>query len=680
LSETDSNNADSAGSTPAPPEIDDARRATPAVARLPDNQRITPTTWGWLAALIGWTLILAFYQLDGRTGLEPVEAWVAQPAREMYENISNMLANRETEGWDWRAFVIPRFCGEIRMQKSPGAYWTVCLVSYLRGGVVDETSARIPNAVASVLTVLTVFWLTRRIAGERSAIFAGFAAASSAMFLHWSHNAASDMGAAALITMSLACLWAASADEPPGWKRNLLWLAGYFFAGLGMLYKMPLPLACIGLPALLYVLLRNRWKIFASWTHVLGLLLFLLPWLPWALAAMRFEDAALFKWRVEYFDRVTGDLPNVNGQEQLLWYFFYPLAALLLTMPFSLSVPAALARPFRRAQKVNRDGVWFVFIWFIGLLVFLSISTGKETRYILPAMPPLFVLLGGELAAFFDPRRRANRGRDRLGLVGICVLTPAALVGLYYLLRFFWQEHASQAMFTWPEIWRPYVVAAAIFAIGVITSASLYYRRRENFAFASLVGMMWLSWLWVWPQLMPLLASQQPFKDFAAQLKALAPEHQVAIKQIAQQDPRYIWYADVRFPRVIDQLELLKEQDGRRDLAYETRRYMEETVRLLESDELCLLVANSNHYGRFMTDLRDRWEDDGNAFPETYVWRQPLSGRPDRRYILFGNRPPPWDEPPVATGEKWRAKLDARAPNKTDRPASAPAAAPTSEE
>src|SRR5439155_11758744 len=102
-----------------------------------------------------------------------------------------------------------------------------------------------------------------------------------------------------------------------------------FAAGLAMLYKQPMPLLGVGLPAVLYVLLCNRWRIFASWWHVLGVVLFLLPWLPWwiALAGLQMQASAasgeatgflttLHKWRVEYIDRVTGDLPNIEEQRR----------------------------------------------------------------------------------------------------------------------------------------------------------------------------------------------------------------------------------------------------------------------------------------------------------------------------------------------------------------------------
>ncbi|RMF78627.1 MAG: hypothetical protein D6744_09890, partial [Planctomycetota bacterium] len=379
---------------------------------------MAPATWGWLAALLGWSLLLFFYDLDGGAGFEPVDCWVAQTAREMYENVA-------ADGW--RGLIIPEFCGEVRMQKSPGPYWAVMLTAWLRGTPVDEVSARIPSATLAVVFVLTVFWLTRRIAGDRAAVFAGFAALSSATLLYWSHRAASDLGVASLMALSLACLWIGSEATPSGPRRVMLWLAGYFCAGLAMLYKMPMPLVCVGLPALLYVALCRRWRIFASWWHLAGLALFAIPWLPWMVLVLLQEPTAWDKWRVEFLDRATGELPNVAGQDAWFYWFFYLGVAFVFTAPWCLSIPGSILRALRGSDDIDSRGRWFLLLWFGGLLVFFSAATGKETRYFLPAIAPLLCLLGVELSAFFDPRRRFNPAVERFATWVVLAAAPLAL-------------------------------------------------------------------------------------------------------------------------------------------------------------------------------------------------------------------------------------------------------------
>ncbi len=592
-----------------------------------------PITWAFLVALFGWTTLMSFYHLDGGARFEPIDCWVAQTAREMQ---------------DAGDYLVPRFSGETRMQKSPGPYWAVMLVSAIRNTSVDEFSARLPNACAGVALVLTIFWLTRRIADDRAAIFAGFTASASALILWWTHRAASDLGLTACTTISLATLWVAAESEPPGKKRIFLFLTGFFFAGLGMLYKMPMPLVVVGLPIFLYLLIRNRWRVLANRYHIVGLLLFLLPWLPWAIAVMLVEPNALAKWKVEFWDRFTGDLPNVAGQRAWFFHFIYLVPPIIFCLPFSLSLPGAILRACRPRPPVRRDGALFLLIWFFSHFIFFTVSAGKEFRYLLPAIPPLLALLGIELAAFFNPQRRSTPRLDRAGLAAVCVGMPLAFVGGAFGIQR-WFKHVGQLEgFAWTEVWQPYAVTAVIFTLGAILAAWLYQRRREHASFAALVGTMYLTWAWVWPSVMPIFVSQRPFIDFATQLEQrIDPGDWDKLRQIGSQDPRITWYSNVRFPRLIDQLKLLEMQGGQRSLEREREIYGQELVDQLSADELILLVASRPHYIDFLIEAPPALAEQGRPMPPAHLWLQTHLGSKGRHYVIFGNQPPPWPEPRI---------------------------------
>ncbi len=604
-----------------------AVRTSPA-PRLP-TQPDRPNGKVWVLALLGWSAVLAFYHLEGGAEFEPTDCWVSQTAREMLER------------GDW---FMPYFSGEMRLQKSPGPYWAVMLASLWHDSGVTKGTTRIPSAIAAIVLVMTVFWLAWRIAGRREAIFAGFAAASSILFLYWSHRGASDLGLASLVAVSLAFLWVGTACEPAGRRRIAFWMVGYLAAGLGMLYKMPMPLACVGLPALVYLTVTGRWRLLWNKWHLVGIVLFLLPWLPWAIAVFWVEPTALAKWRLEYWHRFTGELPNVEEQKHWKAYLIYLIPPLVFTVPYTLSLPAALARSFRADARVNRDGMVFLLIWFFSLLAFFTASVGKEVRYFLPALPPLFVLLGIELAHFFDRRETTSIRRDRLGAIATYVLVPAAMIGGVFGL-YEWCRHDGR--FPWSEVWPPYAVAAAIFSTGACLSAWLYQRQSKNASFAALVGTMWCAWFWIWPQLMPLLANEAPFIEFAHQLRDKLPEeYHAGLKQIGSQDSRIIWYSDVRFPRIIDQLDLLEMQGGdKRDLRKEERIVANEMIRQLQGEEPVLFVASRPHYVRFLIEAPRQLAEEGREFPESHLWLQTSIGQRHKHFILFGNNKPPWPEP-----------------------------------
>jgi 4-amino-4-deoxy-L-arabinose transferase-like glycosyltransferase len=592
-------------------------------------------TWGWFLALVGWTALVCFYDLDGGARFEPTDCWVAQTAREM-------------QAGDFpRNLLVPRFSGETRMQKSPGPYWTVLLTAWLRGQAdIDEAATRIPNAVGALLIVVCVFWFTRRVAGERAAIFAGFACAASVQTLYWSHRGASDTGLAALTTLALMSLYTAAELEPPGRRQTAFWLLGYFAAGLGMLYKLPMPLALVGVPLALYVIIKRRWRLLFRPIHLVGLLVFLLPWLPWAAAVITLEPTALAKWRVEFWDRFTGELPNVAGQRKWYFHFLYLAPPLVYCLPFSASLPWACARVFRPPPGTNRHALHFLGLWFVGLFAFFTVSAGKELRYFLPALPPLFVLLGVELAHFFDPERPPSLLLRRLATLGVFAGLPAVFIGGAFAAHFWYRKIGRAEGFAAAELWQPYVVVALLFTAGSFLATALYRRQRTNAAFGVLVGTTWLTWLWVWPTLMPVLVSQRPFLDFAGQLREKLDADQLAhVRQIGSQDPRITWYSDCRFPRIIDQLELLRLQGGRRSLKREVELIGEELVRRLDGSELALFVAARADYVTFLMEGPRRLAARGRDMPPVHLWLQTRVGPKSRHYVLFGNRPPPWLEP-----------------------------------
>ncbi len=601
----------------------------------PARPAVGPATTAWLIALLGWTSLLVFSNLGGGARFEPTDCWVAQTAREMME------------GPFPTSFIVPRFSGETRVQKSPGPYWAVMLTAWLRGQKsIDEVSTRIPNGVAALLIVVTVFWLTRRIAGDRAAVFAGFASSASLLVLYWSHRGASDLGLSALTTLSLAAFWVAAEQESPGRKRTGLWLLSYFAAGLGMLYKLPMPLAIVGIPAALYVTVQRRWRVLADRVHLWGLLVFLLPWLPWAVAMLVLEPTALAKWRVEFLDRFTGAMPNVEGQRAWYYHFIYLLPPIVYCLPFSLSLPQACVRIFRRCPGVDPQGTRFLGLWVGGLLVFFTASAGKELRYFLPAIPPLLVLLGIELASLFDPARRPNPVRDRRVCLAVWGLVPLAFIGGLAGVYQWYRRIGQLEGFAWNEVWPPYAVGAVIFSVGAATAAWLYFRRRGPASFATLVGTMWLTWLWIWAQAMPVFVSQRPFLDFAGQLRErIGPDLRRNLWQIGSQDSRIIWYSDIRFPRIIDQLELLRRQSNRRSLERETELVGREMIDRLSGPDRVLLVASRADYVRFLTEAPARLSAEGRSIPPVHLWLQTRVGPKNRHFVLFGNRPPPWPEP-----------------------------------
>ncbi|MFN0134533.1 MAG: ArnT family glycosyltransferase [Phycisphaerae bacterium] len=622
---------------PSSAPLDSAASAATDVHRLRAGR--------WLIAALVAVLIVGLINIAAGPGLEPTDAWVAQTAREM------------SESTDWRGYVVPHFSGEVRMQKSPGPYWLVNAIAAIRGVPIDLVSLRIPNVGFALLVVCVAYWLAREIAGQRAAAFAAVTAASTGIVLAWTSRGASDFGLSALMALSLASLWIATEKREPGWRRTALWMLGYFAAGLAMLYKMPMPLVCIGLPVVIYLLIMRRLAILADWRHLVGLALFALPWMPWAIVVTQLEPQALYKWKVEYVDRMTGELPNYEEQRVWLTYLYYPIIALGFCLPYSLSLVGALAMPFRRETNVDRRGVWFLHIWFWSLLLFFTLSGGKENRYFLPMLLPLLVLLGGELSAFFHPQRRANATIEKWlpWLLGLAI--PIGCAVALMQLRKKWLPHVADLVL-WNDVVLAVSIAGGVLTVMVVACTLALSRRREAVAFWSLAVGTWALWVWTAGMVVPTINPDSSLRSFARDLREkLSPEQRAVLRQVAQQDPRVIWHSDVRFPRVVDQLKLLEMQGGKRSREFEVRKIGETVIDALAAPPLSLFVATAVDYLTFELQAPGELARVGREMPPRYLWLTSATGRLDQKFVVFGNQPPPWPQPILPLPEKFAARV-----------------------
>src|SRR5713101_2929806 len=129
------------------------------------NRSETAWRWGALAVLL-LTAILFFVRLGTRALWASEFRW-AEIAREM------LLTSR----YFW-----PTINGRVYFDKPLGSYWLVLAATGLTGGL-DETSARLPCAIAGLLGVWLVMLVGRRLYDDRTALLAGLILATSFSFV-----------------------------------------------------------------------------------------------------------------------------------------------------------------------------------------------------------------------------------------------------------------------------------------------------------------------------------------------------------------------------------------------------------------------------------------------------------------------------------------------------------------
>src|SRR5262245_35845327 len=203
--------------------------------------------------------VLCLPNLGGPSLWDIDEGHNAEAAREMLECGS---------------WVVPTFNFELRTDKPALLYWLQILAYQLFG--VSEFAARLPSALAALLTVLLTYELGRRQFGLGVGLLAGLIVASTLLFAAAAHFANPD---ALLNTFTLLTMLAFWIGFDSGW-RSWPVLAGAS-AGLAMLAKGPVGLVMPGAAALLFLFWSRRLRLLLESRLLLGTLACVLVALPW---------------------------------------------------------------------------------------------------------------------------------------------------------------------------------------------------------------------------------------------------------------------------------------------------------------------------------------------------------------------------------------------------------------
>ena len=218
------------------------------------------------------------------------------------------------------------------------------------------------------------------------------------------------------------------AMKPLTTMRQLFLLGSYFLVGVSILAKGPPGLAVVGATAGLYVLLLNRWKELYRGDYELkrSLLMMIVTFLPWHLAmylkdGIRFIDEYLF---THILNRAAVGVDNSPGTFEYytsqIGHGMWLWAALL---------PAAVGVALFRIKVDTREGRvrFIVALWAITSVAFFCLVQTKFHHYILPAIPPLALLVAMFLDDLAGRRERLHPLYAALG-VGIVFLITRDLM------------------------------------------------------------------------------------------------------------------------------------------------------------------------------------------------------------------------------------------------------------
>ncbi len=329
--------------------------------------------------LLGLCGILLLANL-GYPLVEPDETRYAQIAIEMVES------------GDW---IVPTLQGEPYLDKPPLLYWTTSAAYSVFGQ--SPWSARLPNALAALLTVLATYLIGRRVIGDRAAWMAALVLLLSAGFVLSGRFLIMDGLLALFTTLGLV----AAANGLKGGGRAIWWWAVAGVAcSLGLLVKGPIALVICVPPILAtnWLAQRNGLRRRDWMALLLPCLLIAVPW--FALVMSRQPDfVGYFFWR----HHIVRFWSAFNHQEP--WWFYLPVLAIGL-FPGSLLLPSVGYYLFGRSSRsrgYRTAGLGFFVLSGSWIVLFFSLSGCKSPAYMLPALPMICLAIGKMLDDTSDP-------------------------------------------------------------------------------------------------------------------------------------------------------------------------------------------------------------------------------------------------------------------------------------
>ncbi len=356
---------------------------------LPGSLKMKPVNGLYLALLIGLCFFSFSYQLG------------EVPPYHTDENFYILSSKNMIQSGD---YLTPMFHDKKRFAKPILFYWLVA-ASYKTFGI-NLVSARLWSVVFGTMSAGLVFLFGRRLLTQQAALVGAFILPSIYLHFQISRWATTDMTLSFFILCAFY-FFIKGFQEEAHRRRNFYLF--YFAMALGFLTKGPPAILLPGLTIAAFLFVRGDWKFFAQMSLPAGLLILLVVDVPW-FAAMYFMHGDEFSNHLlgaELRDRVFHQTPfsfyylGVLIRYYLPWSLFLICSLALLTSGFK-------SKMLRFFDKENYALLFFALWILVPVFIFTAFRI-EHSRYMLPACPPLALILGH----YFTGLANSERGFKR---------------------------------------------------------------------------------------------------------------------------------------------------------------------------------------------------------------------------------------------------------------------------
>jgi 4-amino-4-deoxy-L-arabinose transferase-like glycosyltransferase len=201
----------------------------------------------------------------------------------------------------------------------------------------------------------------------------------------------------------------------------------YFYLALATLAKGPVAVFFAGVILLVYVAFRRDWRAVAASLWIPGIMLFVVVAFPWYIE-VQIRNPDFF--RIFILEHNLGRFGQDLYHHRQPFWFYLPVLLLSL-MPWTIWLLAALAEQFRSLRSKQwqasptqeRSWQMFLLIWLLVPVLFFSASQSKLPGYILPSIPA-----GALLVTDYLRRRQTENTKDSPWLFALHAALCGSLV------------------------------------------------------------------------------------------------------------------------------------------------------------------------------------------------------------------------------------------------------------
>jgi 4-amino-4-deoxy-L-arabinose transferase-like glycosyltransferase len=281
---------------------------------------------------------------------------------------------------DW---IVPRYNGDVYLDKPPLLFWLMGIPSLVNGSVTPFI-ARLPSALAAWIGTGILFLWGRRMYGTaRSGIISAGILLSCYQYYSQARTAKTDVLFCLLVLLSLYFFYLGY--QTSGMRRVLYGWLSFFSMGLGTLTKGPFGFLIPFLIVAAFLLKEKRARMLVSKEFIVGYLILIVTGLPWPL---------LFVGRIGLEQSIALFKATHPLSRQASFYFYF-LEIWGQFFPWSLLLPFLGFYIWKERTKVWQTEESLLLVWFVLLFILLTFFKVRVSRYLLPALPPLALMLGG---------------------------------------------------------------------------------------------------------------------------------------------------------------------------------------------------------------------------------------------------------------------------------------------